>query len=389
MKTYALHAAMAALVVLAGTSARAQTRLEADDSVTGALTAASARYQGKPADCFVVETEPGVNYEVRLGSRDFDSYLRAGEGRRCGPAARSEDDDGGDGLNAMLRFVGNGQPWFLEASSVGADATGEYRLSFDRRFVLPPHLDIDGVVAGALDGDDLQDQSGAVFDCVQTFAYHNQPARIDLRSGAFDAKLSLHSGSDCMGEAIAADDDGGGGTDSMIAIRLPGSGDYSMRISAFDPAQGGAWRISITDPDKGKSGRALWGDAPVAAGCGYRPGSRAFRPIVFRAAPSNSGGTRRLTGVIVANGAEQTREEAGFSFAESRAWYLDNADISLNGRSYSKYGLPRLLDPGEIDVFTEYDGVGVAVADGDTSADVIYVHVNGFECSFQPYQAAS
>ena len=250
-------------------------------------------------------------------------------------------------------------------------------------------LDLGGSAKGILDEDDLKDPSGLTFDCVRTYGMINQTVQMDLRSDDFDARLALHVGWDCFGPEIAQDDDGGGGTNARLTTRLPESDTYSVRVSVFGADANGAYSLSLTDMDRGKTGAALWGDVPLATGCGYFKGSRTFSPIQFKAAPTIIGGRRRLDGVVVVNGREQTREAAGLTYADGHAWFEANETISVGGVTYSKYGLPRFIDAGELEVVTEHDGVAVAVAAGEQGRDVIYIYTDGFQCSFQPYQAAS
>ena len=245
----------------------------------------------------------------------------------------------------------------------------------------------DSVVAVLDAASDIFD--GRPSSCYVVPTRAGQNYEVHLRSDDFDARLALHVGWDCFGPEIAQDDDGGGGTNARLTTRLPESDTYSVRVSVFGADANGAYSLSLTDMDRGKTGAALWGDVPLATGCGYFKGSRTFSPIQFKAAPTIIGGRRRLDGVVVVNGREQTREAAGLTYADGHAWFEANETISVGGVTYSKYGLPRFIDAGELEVVTEHDGVAVAVAAGEQGRDVIYIYTDGFQCSFQPYQAAS
>lgn len=80
-------------------------------------------------------------------------------------------------------------------------------------------------------------------------------------------------------------------------------------------------------------------------------------------------------------------------YAAGAAWYVTNEHMSLNGKRYVKYGLPRVIGPHELTRAGEYRGVplfaekGKAVVQtehGQTS-DFRYVPVRP-GCEFQPYE---
>lgn len=389
MKRFVQGLPLGLLTLMTATVVSAQTEPEVGGTLAGELTLQSTKVDGRPTDCIPVNTRSGQNYEATLRSPDFDALLAAGEGTSCAAPAQVEDDDGAGSTNARIRYVGTGRPWFIRAGSLNAGALGRYELSVWPRFGDAPRMDIGETATGRLDGDDLEDTSGVKFDCIPIRALINQGVQIDLRSSVFDPRLTLHRGADCLGAVLAEDDDGGGGVNARISARLPATGEYAVRATIFGVDEGGAYTLSITDPNSATRGSALWREVQTAAGCGYARGSRRFTPITFKAAPVTLGGGRRLDGVVIVDGIERTREDAGLTFAEGRPWFEGHGVISVSGRTYEKYGLPRLIEAGELAFFTEHDGVAVATAAGDEVRDVIYVHVDGFECSFQPYQVQS
>jgi len=72
--------------------------------------------------------------------------------------------------------------------------------------------------------------------------------------------------------------------------------------------------------------------------------------------------------------------------AEGAGWYVNNEVVTVFGRSYVKYGLPRSVEPGELTWIGEHEGVPVYVETGKAEVYVIYVLANA-RCEVQPYEA--
>jgi hypothetical protein len=73
-------------------------------------------------------------------------------------------------------------------------------------------------------------------------------------------------------------------------------------------------------------------------------------------------------------------------YAAGSTWYINNEPITVNGRRYVKYGLPRVLGVNEVTRVADVQGVTVFAEAGATGAtEVIYVPVRP-GCEFQPYQ---
>ena len=73
--------------------------------------------------------------------------------------------------------------------------------------------------------------------------------------------------------------------------------------------------------------------------------------------------------------------------AATQPWFVNNQPIQFNGRRYVKYGVPRVLNVGDVNNVGTYQGVAV-FAEPSANAqmpEVIYLPVSG-RCEFQPYQ---
>jgi hypothetical protein len=74
------------------------------------------------------------------------------------------------------------------------------------------------------------------------------------------------------------------------------------------------------------------------------------------------------------------------SYARGYSWYINNETITLNGKSYVKYGLPRILYTTDVVKAGSYKGVTVfAEPSKAVNPEVIYIPVR-LDCEFQPYQ---
>lgn len=73
-------------------------------------------------------------------------------------------------------------------------------------------------------------------------------------------------------------------------------------------------------------------------------------------------------------------------YAAGEAFFINNAPITVMNRRYVKYGLPRVVAPGEVTRTGEYEGVGVFTEAGIAGTpEVVYVPVRP-GCELQPYR---
>jgi hypothetical protein len=75
-------------------------------------------------------------------------------------------------------------------------------------------------------------------------------------------------------------------------------------------------------------------------------------------------------------------------YAEAAEWFAARESIRFDGRTFARYGDPRLLGIGELTPVGEYRGVKVYAQAGLTGPpEVLYLPARP-GCVFQPYQAA-
>jgi hypothetical protein len=70
------------------------------------------------------------------------------------------------------------------------------------------------------------------------------------------------------------------------------------------------------------------------------------------------------------------------------SFYIDSIVLGIGGYEYSKYGLPRVLGPADLELAAFYEGVPFFRAGGETEIlpEIFYFLVDPMTCEFQPYQ---
>lgn len=73
--------------------------------------------------------------------------------------------------------------------------------------------------------------------------------------------------------------------------------------------------------------------------------------------------------------------------AAGKPWFDKGEKIAYAGGSYSKYGLPRVLMPAEVEAAADHQGVPLFIEAGNyvDAPEIIYVMVRSATCEFQPY----
>jgi hypothetical protein len=76
----------------------------------------------------------------------------------------------------------------------------------------------------------------------------------------------------------------------------------------------------------------------------------------------------------------------GHAGASNLPWYISGDVITLGKAKYSKYGLPRILREGDVELLAPYKGGFVFAEKGNPQREVVYLLTRFDECEFQPYQ---
>lgn len=208
----------------------------------------------------------GERITVVMRSDDFDTFLAAGP-RAGAPADFTEtNDDGGesgDGTNSrlVLTLPRDGE-YLIRAGSYEGGATGAYTLRLHATGA-PASSPSSGAsapsgapapsgggqlisgrqVRGTLSTSDPMLADGAHYDEWRYNGYARERVRIAMNAPGFDAYLAIGTGTGRSMEVLASDDDGGEGTNSLIEVMLPRSGEYVIRASSLHGGQTGEYTL--------------------------------------------------------------------------------------------------------------------------------------------------
>ncbi len=203
-------------------------------TLTGALEAGDAvsPQYGSYWDGIPVAAKGGQILIAALESEDFDPYLELvdGQGEVIG-----FDDDSGPDVNALLavRLPQEGT-YILRATSFEPESTGAYRLTYGLA-----QVNWQQTVSGRLqEGSARHPEDGSWMEEHPIAARAGQILIASMTSSDLDAFLQLL---DPSGDAIAWDDDQGGGRDALMIVFLPRSGTYTLRANTHKPGEEGAY----------------------------------------------------------------------------------------------------------------------------------------------------
>lgn len=246
-----------------------------------------------------------------------------------------------------------------------------------------------GTTAGRL-GDNDGQAGGRYYDEYRYVGRRGERLRIELWSTRFDPYLVVwHRG---VRTPLASNDNiDQDNRSSRIIITLPADTVYVIRVTSSPtrPRATGRYQLSLQS-DSG----------PIARDDPPRP------PTSYPAPPPPPPATRQLSVCVVLDGElrevsalynslaqDTTYNGQPFSVAfplsgygAGAEWYLNNEPIRVNGRTYAKFSVPRVLHVTAVTRLGEYRGVPVFVERGMTGTpEVIYVPVRP-GCEFQPYE---
>lgn len=235
-----------ALVALAATAGAQGRQLRRGVEVSGSLDKTSEMDAGKRFEEWTYTAGAGVRLVVSMDAEGFDAYLGIGRRRGGRFVEMASDDDGGEGLDALLRFVTpEAGEYVIRASHAGdEEAGGTYVLTLEERTVVAPRrrgaIALDREVEGSLD---------AANEEIDEWTFTGRAGErivIDMRSSAIDSKVAIGRLESGAFSELAEDDDGGEGLDSRLRFRLPEDGQYVIRAGAVSGRQSGAYALRVT-----------------------------------------------------------------------------------------------------------------------------------------------
>ena len=250
-------------------------------------------------------------------------------------------------------------------------------------------------VGGDLAPGDPTGETGAYFDCFSFTGRARQELTVRLQSSAFAPRLVLRRGPTCDGNLLYVTR--GRGAEVEVKTDLEYDEVYSLTVRSVNAGETGTYSLTLGDPlpqvrqpparQPPASQQRVYKPDRVRDGCGYVAGTDHLFPIevglFFDGEPPFADQYGQSVRV---NGKWTHPDQSPYPDGRSRPWYRDNEPITVGGRDYVKYGLPRVLGLNEVEWIAELDGLAVAAEPGATDPEVVYVLVGPAECGFQPYQ---
>ena len=195
--------------------------------------------------------EGGQFFEITMESDDFDTYLEFGPMSGGDMVAEQSNDDGGGGTNSRLRVqLPHDGTFGVRARPLSEGNQGSYTLQV-QPFV-PPPPSRSPITAGATVTSEL-DAGDAILDngiSYEEWIYQGEAGerlRIRLASDDFDAYLSVgRMNPDGIFQEIASNDDGpDDGLNSLVALTLPGDGEYVIRARSLSEGGAGSYTLEV------------------------------------------------------------------------------------------------------------------------------------------------
>jgi hypothetical protein len=181
---------------------------------------------------YTFKATPGQLFHANLASSSFVPTLRLYDARGQLVEASGSDTDALEGrITHMVLKAGE---YRLQVSSAGDGGGGEFRQSLTETKL--KELEIGGRGKGTMEP--------GVTDFWAFTGKAGQPVFLNVKSAAFDPAVSLRSPD---GVQLAADNKGDTATGSLLALRLPKTGRYTVWIASQRGA--GDYTVRLIDGD--------------------------------------------------------------------------------------------------------------------------------------------
>ncbi len=205
-------------------------------------------------DLWSFEGSGGEHWRISLVSADFDPYLEFGPLSGGELQVTDTDDDGGDGLNALLRVILPHDGRFgIRARPLGEGSLGRYHLEaarFDPEPVLRRTIGSGEPVTGTFTLEGAVLEGGIPYHEWIYEGTEGERITISMRSTEVDSYLSLGRETDGGFVELAWNDDAPGeGLDARIDHTLTTTGPYVIRARTFGAGAPGSYTL-LVEPER-------------------------------------------------------------------------------------------------------------------------------------------
>lgn len=212
-------------------------------------------------DLYTFQARAGDGVTATLRSSEFDAFLVLGRMRGEEFEEIDSDDDNGGGSDARVSAtLSEAGTYTLRANSLRGDQTGAYTLELASGVVadaeggddehehgttadrpLDPNarpIRAGQTVRDSLTARDPEDSDGTYYRDWLYTGRAGERIVVTLRSAAFDSYLQFGKTQAGTFTYMDAQDDRGGGNDSLLAVALPEDGQYVLRVNTISKATG-------------------------------------------------------------------------------------------------------------------------------------------------------
>ena len=203
-------------------------------------------------DAYTFSGRAGQRIAVTAESADFDTFLRVGRMEGADFEELESDDDGaGEGTNSMLRMTLEEDGEYVIRVSPLGEGTGAYTLRLEERAAArgpqPAQPLQAGVRAqGVLNEDDaVLESDNSYYDLWSYQGREGEALKIQMMSDDFDTYVAIGRMVNGAWEEVASMDDGGEGTNTLLEVTLPATGEYVIRANSFGAEETGDYTLLV------------------------------------------------------------------------------------------------------------------------------------------------
>jgi hypothetical protein len=258
-------------------------RLRVGQAVQGQLTEADYEGDNGFEDHYVLTGRADDVVTVFAQSDEFDTYLSAGTWNGGSFAETSADDDSGPGTSSQLVVEMAGGEVHVVVRSFSGESGGAYTLRVEAGAAEPVEeaedfvgegsayevgtdtlagmeeyedFELSGTFVGPVqagaavqgtlgDGEDEGEEIRVYYRDYAFRAAAGERLVIRVRSEEVDSYVGIGHGRGDEFAALAEDDDGGDGLDSLLEWEAPEAGTYTIRVTTAIPGQSGPFRLQV------------------------------------------------------------------------------------------------------------------------------------------------
>lgn len=247
--------------------AQSGTPIGLDEAAEGELGRGDTKHGISYADTYTYQGRAGETISILLRSADFNTLVTVGafEGGECTEMDANDDGGGGTDSRLVLTLPDDGA-YHIHVGSAGPGETGRYTLLVERGtladaagggpggadfltdsvMVTGDPIQLGQSITGWLrDGDLRTLDSRAFYDLYAYRARAGETVTIELISDEFDAEVHVGRWVNGVWEVLGTDDDGGEGTNSLLTITFPESGEYEILATSLYAGGTGQYHVSV------------------------------------------------------------------------------------------------------------------------------------------------